>query len=270
MDKFAQSLDYVKSLIGDFKPEIGIVLGSGLGTIADDVKDPKVVPYGDIPGFPVPTAIGHKGNFVFGTINGRKVCVMQGRIHYYETCDMEQVVAPVRLAGCLGIKYLFVTNAGGSVNASYRIGDLMVINDHINLMPNPLCGPLCDKFGERFTDMSNAYDLRLISLAEAVAAHMGIRLYNGVYLATSGPSYETAAENRFFRIIGADAVGMSSTSEVIAARQMGVRVFGVSVITGLARDAAPGATTNGGEVLKEADRACRTLASLLEGMIKNL
>jgi len=270
MDTFAHSLEYVKSQIGEFKPEVGIVLGSGLGSFADSVENPVVVPFASIPGFPLAKALGHKGNFVFGTISGKPVCVIQGRIHYYEECDMEKVVAPVRLAGSLGIKYLFVTNASGSVNISFRMGDLMLITDHINLMPNPLAGPAAQKFGELFIDMSQAYDPKMITLAENVAAHMGIYLHEGVYLATSGPSYETAAENRFFRIIGADAVGMSSTSEVIAARQMGIKVCGISVITGLARDAAPGATTNGGDVLVEADRAMVKVRGLIERMINKL
>lgn len=270
MDIFARATEYVKGLIGDFKPEVGVILGSGLASLADAVESPVVVPFSSIPGFPVPNAIGHKGNLVFGTLAGKNVCVMQGRIHYYEECDMEKVVAPVHLMGLLGIKYLFVTNAAGSVNAAYRMGDLMIINDHIHLMPNPLCGPLGEKFGDRFTDMSMAYDPMLIMLAEHLASLLGIRVQNGVYVGTSGPSYETAAENRFFRIIGGDAVGMSSTPEVIAARQMGIRVFGVSVITGLARDAAPGATTNGSDVLLEAERACRRLTALILEMLKNL
>ena len=270
MDIFAQSSDYVRGLIGDFKPEVGIILGSGLASLADAVEKPVVVPFAQIPGFPVPNVIGHKGNLVFGTLAGKKVCVMQGRIHYYENCDMYQVVAPVRLLGLLGIKYLFVTNAAGSVNAAYRMGDLMIINDHIHMMPNPICGPLGEKFGERFTDMSMAYDPMMIMLAEHLASQLGIRVQNGVYLGTSGPSYETAAENRFFRIIGADAVGMSTTAEVIAARQMGIRVVGISVITSLARDAAPGATINGKDVLIEAERSCRRLAALMLEMLKNL
>ena len=270
MDNFAQLQKYVRSRIGSFKPDIGIVLGTGLDSVADAVENPVIVPYSSIPGFPVPTAIGHKGNFVFGTIAGRNVCVMQGRIHYYENCDMQQVVAPVRLAGLLGVKVLFVTNAAGSVNAAFRMGDLMVINDQINLMPNPLCGTEALEFGDRFTDMSQAYDPVLVMLAENLAGKLGIRLQNGVYLGTTGPSYETAAENRFFRIIGADAVGMSTTAEVIAARQMGIRVFGMSVITGLARDAAPGATTNSGDVVLEAERACRKLTALIFEMLKYL
>ncbi len=270
MDNFAQILKYVKSRIGDFKPEVGIVLGTGLDSVAEAVENPVTVPYSSIPGFPIPTAIGHKGNLVFGTISGKNVCVMQGRIHYYECCDMQQVVAPVRLAGLLGVRTIFVTNAAGSVNAAFRMGDLMVINDQINLMPNPLCGKDAEAFGDRFTDMSLAYDPALVALAENMSCKLGIRLQNGVYLGVTGPSYETASENRYFRIIGADAVGMSTTSEVIAARQMGLRVFGMSVITGLARDAAPGATTNGGDVVAEAERASRKLTALFIEMLKQL
>ena len=270
MDSLAQSSEYVKARIGDFRPEIGIVLGSGLAAVADLVKDPQVVSFTSIPGFPVPTCIGHKGNFLFGTIAGRRVCVAQGRIHYYESCNMEQVAAPVRLLGLLGVRYLFVTNASGGVNTAYRTGDLMVISDHINLMPNPLAAVPADILKDRFVDMANAYDQELMALADAVAFRKKIQLHYGVYLGVSGPSYETAAENRFFRIIGADAVGMSSTPEVIVARQLGMRVFGLSVVTSQARDAAPGASTNGEEVLVAADRAQAKVAALIEGMIKNL
>lgn len=270
MDNIAQSLDYMKSIAGDFQPEVALVLGSGLASIADRIEGQTVIPYASIPGFPVPTAIGHKGNLILGEIAGHKVCAFQGRIHYYEHCDMAQVIAPVRLAGLLGAKYLFVTNASGAVNANFRLGDLMIINDHINLLPNPLAGEDAARYGDIFTDMARPYDPSLIMMAEQIAVRQRIRVQSGVYVGVTGPSYETAAENRFFRIIGADAVGMSSTPEVIAARQMNIKVFGITVITGQARDVAPGASTNGEDVLLVADQACRKVAVLIEEMIKKL
>ena len=195
--------------LGGIKPTIGIVLGSGLGSLADVIQNPVVIPYKDLPGFPVSTATGHKGNYIVGTLSGKTVIAMQGRIHYYEGYGMDKVVLPIRVMMALGIKYLFVSNAAGGTNLAFHIGDLMIIKDHINLLPNPLIGPNIDELGPRFPDMTRPYDPALIRLACTVAAQEGIELQKGVYLASSGPSYETPAEYKYFRTIGADAVGMS-------------------------------------------------------------
>ena len=170
IERIHQAADYVRKQIGDRKPLVGIVLGSGLGKLADAVKDPIVIPYKNIPGFPVSTAIGHKGNFIFGRLAGRFVCAMQGRFHYYEGYPMEKVTLPVRVMALLGVKFLFVSNAAGGLNPAFQPGDLMIIRDHINLMPNPLIGPNFETFGERFPDMTAPYDAELIAKAEAIAA----------------------------------------------------------------------------------------------------
>ena len=216
------------------KPVVGIVLGSGLGKLADEIQDPLVIPYGDIPGFPVSTAIGHKGNFIVGTLGGKTVIAMQGRIHYYEGYPMDQVVLPIRVMIRVGIQYLFVSNAAGGTNLGYHVGDLMIIRDHINMIPNPLIGPNLDEFGPRFPDMTRPYEPSLIQQAEKIAEKEGISLQKGVYVAVSGPCYETPAEYKFFRLIGGDAVGMSTVPEVIVARHSSIPVFGMSVITDVA------------------------------------
>ena len=226
--------DYLSTRLQGRKPVIGIVLGSGLGKLADQIEDPIVVPYGDIPGFPVSTAIGHKGNFIIGNLAGKCVIAMQGRIHYYEGYGMNLVVLPIRVMIRIGIEYLFVSNAAGGTNLSYHVGDLMIIRDHINLLPNPLIGPNIDEFGPRFPDMTRPYEPALIRKAEEIAAEEGIELQKGVYVGVTGPCYETPAEYRFFRNIGADAVGMSTVPEVIVARHASVPVFGMSVITDVA------------------------------------
>ena len=220
--------DYLSTRLQGRKPVIGIVLGSGLGKLADQIEDPIVVPYGDIPGFPVSTAIGHKGNFIIGNLAGKCVIAMQGRIHYYEGYGMNLVVLPIRVMIRIGIEYLFVSNAAGGTNLSYHVGDLMIIRDHINLLPNPLIGPNLEEFGPRFPDMTRPYEPGLIRKAEEIAAEEGIELQKGVYVGVTGPCYETPAEYRFFRNIGADAVGMSTVPEVIVARHASVPVFGKS------------------------------------------
>ena len=237
------------------KPLVGIVLGSGLGKLADEIKDPLVIPYNELPGFPVSTAIGHKGNFIVGELGGKCVLAMQGRIHYYEGYRMDQVVLPIRVMIRLGIGYLFVSNAAGGTNLGYHVGDLMIIRDHINLIPNPLIGPNLDEFGPRFPDMTRPYEPGLIKKAEAIAEEEGIALQKGVYVAVSGPCYETPAEYRFFRNIGADAVGMSTVPEVIVARHSGVPVFGMSVITDVAHATDDEDYVTDGEVIVAAATA---------------
>ena len=237
------------------KPQIGIVLGSGLGLLADQIEDPLVIPYNELPGFPVSTAIGHKGNFIVGTLGGKCVIAMQGRIHYYEGYPMNLVVLPIRVMIRIGIQYLFVSNAAGGTNLSFHVGDLMIIRDHINLIPNPLIGPNLDEFGPRFPAMTRPYDPGLILKAEEIAAWEGISLQKGVYVAVTGPCYETPAEYRFFRNIGADAVGMSTVPEVIVARHSSIPVFGMSVITDVAHATDDEDYVTDGEAIVEAANA---------------
>ena len=261
----------VKSRMQGRQPLVGIVLGSGLGKLADEIQDPIIIPYKDIPGFPVSTAIGHKGNFIVGTLSGKTVIAMQGRIHYYEGYGMEKVVLPIRVMKVVGIKYLFVSNAAGGTNLNYHVGDLMIIRDHINLIPNPLIGPNLDDFGPRFPDMTRPYDPVLIRRAEAIAAEEGITLQRGVYVACTGPCYETPAEYRYFRTIGADAVGMSTTSEVIVARHSSIPVFGMSVITDVAHATDDeDYVTDGEAIVKAADAAADKMTILFKRMIAEL
>ena len=253
------------------RPEVGIVLGSGLGRLADRIEDPLLIPYKDLPGFPVSTAIGHKGNFIVGTLGGKTVIAMQGRIHYYEGYGMDKVVLPIRAMMGVGIRALFVSNAAGGINFGLRIGDLMIIKDHVNLLPNPLIGPNLDELGPRFPDMTRPYDPSLIKLAKDTASALEILLKEGVYVGDTGPSYETPAEYKFYRIIGGDAVGMSTVPEVIVARHAGIPVFGMSVITNEAHDNFADDYVNDGEdVLAAADAAAEKMTRLFAKMIEKL
>ncbi|MBR1570686.1 MAG: purine-nucleoside phosphorylase [Bacteroidales bacterium] len=263
--------DYVRGIIGDSQPLVGIVLGSGLGKLADEITSPRVIPYRDIPGFPSSTAIGHKGNYIVGELGGKPVIAMQGRIHYYEGYDMFEVTLPIQVMKVLGIRYLFVSNAAGGTNLSFHVGDLMIIKDHINLLPNPLIGPNIDEFGPRFPDMTRPYDPGLIRQAEEIADNLGIALRKGVYVACTGPSYETPAEYRYFRAIGADAVGMSTTPEVIVARHSGIPVFGMSVITDVAHATDDeDYVTDGEAIVKAADAAADRMSLLFRKLIATL
>ena len=257
--------------IGALKPTVGIVLGSGLGKLADAIQDPLVIPYKDIPGFPVSTAIGHKGNFIVGKLGGKTVIAMQGRVHYYEGYGMDLVVLPIRVMMHLGIKYLFVSNAAGGINYNLHLGDLLIIKDHINLLPNPLIGPNLDDLGPRFPDMTRPYDPALIRLAKQLAAEMDIPVQEGVYVGGTGPSYETPAEYKYFRIIGGDAVGMSTIPEVITARHAGIPVFGMSVITNEAHDDyAEDYVNDGHDVVVAANAAADKMSALFIQIIENL
>ena len=247
--------DYLVERLDGRKPTVGIVLGSGLGKLADEIQAPLVIPYKDIPGFPVSTAIGHKGNFIIGTLGGKCVIAMQGRIHYYEGYGMNQVVLPIRVMIRMGIQYLFVSNAAGGTNLGFHVGDLMIIRDHINMIPNPLIGPNLDEFGPRFPDMTRPYEPGLIKKAEQIAEEDGITLQKGVYVAVSGPCYETPAEYKFFRLIGGDAVGMSTVPEVIVARHSSIPVFGMSVITDVAHATDDEEYVTDGEVIVAAANA---------------
>ena len=217
------------------RPAVGLVLGSGLGGFAETLTGATVIPYREIPHFPPPTAIGHRGELALGLAQGVPVAVMSGRVHFYEGYRPEQVVFPVRVLGRMGVKVLILTNAAGSVNVNYKPGELVVIEDHINLLGmNPLIGPNEDQLGLRFFDMSEAYDPVLREITEKACGKAGVTVRKGVYLAVSGPSYETPAEIRAFRALGADVVGMSTVPEVIAARHLGLRVLGISCITNMA------------------------------------
>lgn len=230
MDK---SVTFIKDRIKN-TPEIGIILGSGLGDFADTIDEKIEIPFSDIPGFPVSTVKGHDGKLIFGNINNKEVCIMKGRIHFYEGYDISDVVYPVKVISELGIKTLIVTNAAGGVNTDFEAGDLMIITDHINLMgKNPLIGPNDEKVGPRFLDMTNLYDKDLVSLTEKAARELGIKTQRGVYIYFTGPSYETAAEVRMARILGADAAGMSTVPEVIVARHRGLKILGISTITNM-------------------------------------
>lgn len=266
-----EAAGYIKAIIGDTVPAVGIVLGSGLGKLGDAISEPAVIPYRDIPGFPVSTAVGHKGNFIVGKLGGKTVIAMQGRFHYYEGYSMELVTLPIRVMKVLGISWLFVSNAAGGTNLGYHVGDLMAIRDHINLLPNPLIGPNMDEFGPRFPDMTRVYDKGLIDLAERTGKELGISFHRGVYLASSGPTYETPAEYAYFRTIGADAVGMSTIPEVITARHCGIPVFGMSVITNEARlDFEEDYVNDGDEVVKAADAAAERMTTLFTALIRAL
>ena len=271
IERIHKAADYVSAKIGDMKPVVGIVLGSGLGKLADKIEDPVVIPYKEIPGFPVPTAVGHKGNLIIGTLGGKSVIAMQGRFHYYEGNTMDVVTLPIRVMKVLGIKYLFVSNAAGGVNFDFHVGDLMIITDHINHLPNPLVGPNLEEFGPRFPDMTRPYDRQLMAKAQAIAEEMGIEVRKGVYFAGTGPSYETPAEYKYFRLIGADAVGMSTIPEVIVARHSDIAVFGMSVITNEAHDDYDEDYVNDGDdVVNAADAAADKMTVLFTKLIESL
>jgi len=271
IETIGRLVSLVKSRIGNRQPVLGIVLGSGLGSLANSIEDPVVIPYRELPEFPVSTAVGHKGNFIVGQLGGKTVIAMQGRIHYYEGYGMDQVVLPIRVMIGVGIKTLIVSNAAGGTNLAYHVGDLMIIRDHINLLPNPLIGPNFDEYGPRFPDMTRPYDPALIRLAVQVGDKLGIKLHRGVYVGGTGPSYETPAEYKYFRTIGGDAVGMSTIPEVIVARHAGVPVFGISVITNEAHDDyADDFVNDGDDVVKAANAAAERMSRLITNMIINM
>lgn len=234
LEKINQTAEYIRSRVDGEMPATAIILGTGLGALVDHIEDKQFIPYTDIPNFPVSTVEGHSGNLIFGRLGDRRVIAMQGRFHYYEGYDMKQVTFPVRVFKALGVDTLFVSNAAGGMNPEFRVGEIMIITDHINLFPeNPLRGKNYAELGPRFPAMTEAYDKKLIALADTIAAELGIRVKHGVYVGTPGPTFETPAEYEYFRIIGGDAVGMSTVPEVIVANHAGIKVFGVSVITDL-------------------------------------
>jgi len=233
IEKIKKAVDFIKERNVP-TPKYGIILGTGLGALVNDIEIDEVINYEDIPHFPVSTVEFHTGKLIFGRLGGKRVVVMQGRFHYYEGYTMKEVTFPVRVLKMLGIEMLFISNAAGALNRNYKISDLMIINDHINLMPeNPLTGKNLDELGGRFPDMSEPYDLKLIEQAVKIGAENGITVHQGVYASVTGPNLETRAEYKYLEIIGADAVGMSTVPENIVARHMGLPCFAISVITDL-------------------------------------
>jgi len=251
------------------RPAVGLVLGSGLGAFAETLEQATRIPYAEIPHFPRSTAVGHKGELVIGVSHGVQVAVMAGRVHSYEGYSLEQVVFPVRVLGRFGIRILILTNAAGSVNVNYKPGELMVLEDHINFIgANPLRGENLDKLGERFPDMSDAYDVRLREIAERACMKAGVTVRKGVYMAFAGPSYETPAEVKMARTLGADAVGMSTVPEVIAARHMKLRVLAISCVTNMAAGVLKKKLDHK-EVLKVGERSKAGLMDVLARIIQD-
>jgi purine-nucleoside phosphorylase len=267
MDRsYYETADYIKSII-DYQPEFAIILGSGLGEIEDLVEVEKVIPYSELPNFPLSTVEGHKGNLIFGKIAGGRVVIQQGRFHIYEGYTPHKSVFGVRVMRLLGAKTLFVSNAVGAVNESYKTGDLMLIEDQINLLPNPLVGENDENLGTRFPDMTRAYDRNLIAIAESIAQKEGIRIHKGVLLSGTGPSFETPAEYRFFKIVGADVVCMSTTNEVIAARHCGFDVLGISIVTNEAYNFADDFLNSGADVIASANKAAKKMMTIFREVI---
>lgn len=251
-------------------PDVAIVLGSGLGSFASSLGGAVSIPYADIPNWPVSNVVGHEGRLVIGEIAGRRVAALSGRAHFYEGHDLRTVTFATRVLGVLGVRSLVLTNAAGGINTAFAPGDLMVIDDHINLLgSNPLVGPNDERFGVRFPDLTHVYSRRLRQLADDTAAAQGIALRHGVYAACHGPSYETPAEVRYLRLIGADAVGMSTVPEAIVARHMGIEVLGISCITNFAAGVLP-QPLNHAEVLETAQRVRLTFIALLNGVIAGI
>ena len=251
-------------------PRTAIILGSGLDGLADRITDAVVIPYAEIPNFVRSTATGHKGNLISGRLGGQWVIAMQGRFHYYEGYTMRQVTFPVRVMKLLGIENLLVSNAAGGINETFKVGDLMIIRDHINMMPNPLIGPNEEAFGTRFPDMTRAYDREFIRYAEEIAAERSIPLRKGVYVGLTGPSFETPAEYAFYGKVGGDAIGMSTVPEVIVARHAGMRVFGMSVITNEGYHFADDFVNDGADVIVAAREASSLMTQLFTELVRKI
>ena len=233
LETIKQTSDYLKNKIGEI-PNTAIILGTGLGELANEIDNKTEIPYAEIPNFPVSTVEGHSGKLIIGTLGGKRILAMQGRFHFYEGYSMKEVTFPVRVFQALGVKYLFVSNAAGGMNPSFDIGDIMLIEDHINMFPeHPLRGKNYDELGTRFPDMSEAYDKKLRMMAMQIANEKNIKLQHGVYVGVQGPTFETPAEYQFFRVIGGDAVGMSTVPEVIVANHAKMKVLAFSIITDL-------------------------------------
>lgn len=275
LHQIEEAANYIRQQLGAdadrlLKGSIGIVLGSGLGMLGDHIEAIRTIAYRDIPHFCQSTATGHKGNLIIGTLGGKTVVAMQGRLHYYEGYTMQQVTMPIRVMSVLGVSTLIVSNASGAINPTFRVGDLMVITDHINFLPNPLIEPNMERFGERFPDMTTVYSKRIRNVVEREAEQMGLILQHGVYVAGTGPSYETPAEYRMYGLLGADAVGMSTIPEVIVARHCGIEIFGISIITNQSNELSDEVLNSGADVVVQAEKATQKLSTLLERAIAKL
>src|SRR5215204_3498553 len=268
-ERLEQTAAHIRARCGA-APETAVVLGSGLGDFADHLHEAIATPYADLPNWPPSTVVGHSGRLVIGSLGTKRVAALAGRPHFYEGHDLSTVVFPIRVMARLGVKQLILTNAAGGINTRFAQGALMIIDDHINLLgSNPLIGSNDDRLGARFPDMSEVYSWRMRRIAHEAAAATGVSVTHGVYVAAHGPSYETPAEIRFFRSIGADAVGMSTVPEAIAARHMGLEVLGISCITNMAAGVLPG-PLNHEEVMETAQRVRGSFIALLEGIVARL
>ncbi len=265
-EKAQQTADFIKNKIAQ-TPEYGVILGSGLGGFVDDIEISHTIPYSEIPGFPVVTVEGHKGELIFGTVGGKHVVAMQGRFHYYEGYSMQEVTFPVRVMKLLGVQKLIVSNASGGVNKNYNVGSIVIIKDHINMMPeHPLRGRNDSNFGPRFVNMSEPYSRKMIARAKEVARSLNIEVHDGVYLGLQGPTFETLAEYRMVKALGGDCVGMSTVPEVIVARHMEIETFGVSVITDMGNEESID-TISHDEVLEAARIAGPKVCQLIKELI---
>ena len=269
LNKITETANYIKAKV-EIIPEIAIILGTGLGALVENIKKAQYISYEEIPNFPISTVEGHKGNLIFGQLGNKQVMAMQGRFHYYEGYDMKEVTFPIRVIQQLGIKTLFVSNAAGGMNKEFKVGDIMIITDHINLFPeNPLRGKNYSELGPRFPAMTEAYSKRLIQKAKIIAKNENINIKQGVYVGTAGPTFETPAEYEYFRIIGGDAVGMSTVPEVIVANHASIEVFGISVITDLGGKDITEVPTHE-EVQKAAINAQPQMIKLMENLVNNI
>lgn len=267
---FQPAVDYIKSRIGGFEPKLGLILGTGLGGLAAQIEDPIEVSYKDIPNFLVSTAPDHAGKFIFGTLCGKKMMCMSGRFHFYEGYAFEQLVAPVRVMKMMGVERLIVTNAAGAVNTDYAPGDLMMITDHIKMTgASPMCGPNAEDFGPRFFDMTRVYDRSMMAVARECAKRAEIKVHEGVYFFFTGPQFETPAEIRAVRVLGGDAVGMSTVTEVLTAAHCGMPVLGFSMISNMAAGILD-QPLSGEEVTEIAEKAGPRFSAYLADVIRSL
>lgn len=269
VEKVQEAVEYIKKIIPQM-PDFAIVLGSGLKKIVDEVTNKVIIPYSQIPHFPISTVQGHGGDLIYGTIEGKTVLIMSGRFHYYEGYDMQTVTFPIRVFGVLGIKNVILSNAAGGVNSAHKVGDVMLINDHINFLPeHPLRGANIEAWGPRFVDMSRPYDVHFLNSALQFCTQHQIKIHQGVYMALSGPTFETPAEYGMVKVLGGDAVGMSTVPEVIVCRHMNLRVFALSVITDLGGPDLKEPVSHE-EVLQAADVAMPIVIKIVRHVIKNL
>ncbi|HQE33269.1 purine-nucleoside phosphorylase [Flavobacterium alvei] len=267
-EQVQETVSFIKEKT-NFNPEYGVILGSGLGSFTDDIAIEFTLPYGEIPNFPVSTVHGHKGALVFGTIGNKKVVAMQGRFHFYEGYSMKEVTFPVRVMKYLGVEKLIVSNASGGVNPNYEVGSIVILKDQINMMPeHPLRGKNDERFGPRFLNMSEPFSINMIAVAKALAKNLNITVHDGIYLGLQGPTFETLAEYKMVKILGADCVGMSTVPEIIVARHMDMECFGLSVITDMGNEENI-ETVSHDEVLEAAKKAEPNVRSLIKELILN-